>query len=103
MLSQITYTVSLVALVPLERPEGPMSIYTELLTLVRDPKISNRSLDMTDKRRVLIGAALQVADAGLIEALSELLQYTGGWDLPLHGDHPISKARLALKRAGVNL
>lgn len=79
------------------------SIYSELLALVRNPSVSNRSLDMTDRRRILIGAALQVADAGLIEALSELLQYTGGWDLPLHSDHPIAKARRALERAGVTL
>jgi hypothetical protein len=78
------------------------TIYSELLALVRDPHISNRSLDMTDRRRIIIAAALQVADANLIEALVELLQYTGGWDMT-DENHPIVKARRALERAGVQL
>ena len=79
-----------------------MSMYSEMIARFRDPAISNRSLDITEKRRVVILAALQIADANVIDALIELLQYNGGWDLK-DENHPIVKARRALERAGVKL
>lgn len=52
---------------------------------------SRAAIDLTNKRVDLLIAALEVADAGVVQALEDLLQYTGGWDLK-NPDHPIAKA-----------
>jgi hypothetical protein len=72
--------------------------YAELIAIFENAQ-SVRSIGLTEKRIDVILRALRVADAGLVEAMQNLLNYTGGWDLPLHGEHPISKARAALYRA----
>ena len=75
--------------------------FSELLA-VFESSISNRSLDVSGKRRELVIEALRIADADLVGALTQLLQYTGGWDLK-DPNHPIVIARTALERAGVKL
>lgn len=73
--------------------------FTELLAVL-ESDASNRSIEISgSKRRETVIAALRIADTGLVEAMQDLLNYTGGWDLPINGDHPISKARAALFRA----
>lgn len=52
---------------------------------------SLRSIDMTEKRVDMLIAGLEAIDAGVVQALEDLLQYTGGWDLK-NPDHPIVKA-----------
>lgn len=74
--------------------------YAELIAVLENSQ-SVRSINMTEKRVTVLVKALRIADAGLVDAIEDLLNYTGGWDLPLHGDHPISKARAALAKAGM--
>lgn len=72
--------------------------YAELIAVLQN-SATLRSINMTEKRVEVLVEALTIADSGIVQALEDLLKYTGGWDLPLHGDHPISKARLALLKA----
>ena len=75
--------------------------YKQLATVLGNiPRRDGRAaIDLTNNRVDTLIEALTIADSEIVQALEGLLQYTGGWDLPLHGDHPISKARLALKKA----
>lgn len=77
-----------------------MNRFTELLAIVESDEF--RMLELSGKRRETIVEALRIANAGVTDALSELLQYTGGWDLK-DPEHPIVKARHALECAGVKL
>lgn len=57
-----------------------------------------RSFDLTEKRVDVLVDALTIADSGIVEALEQLLNYTGGWDLK-DPEHPIVIARTALVKA----
>ena len=76
--------------------------YRELINVLQNAA-TVRSISLTEKRIDVLVEALTIADAGTVDALLELLNYTGGWDLPLEGDHPISKARRAVLKAGGKL
>jgi hypothetical protein len=71
--------------------------YTRLIAVLENSK-SLRSIDMTEKRVDVLIDALTVASSGIVEALEQLLNYTGGWDLK-EPKHPIVIARNALVKA----
>lgn len=75
--------------------------YAELITVFEN-SATVRSIGLTEKRIDVLLEALRIADAGVVDATVELLQYNGGWDLK-DEQHPIVKARRALERAGVKL
>jgi hypothetical protein len=84
-----------------------VSNYKQLATVLGNiPRRDGRAaIDLTNKRVDTLIEALVIADSGVVHALEELLQYTGGWDLK-DPNHPIVKAikvRETLKRAGVQL
>lgn len=57
------YTMSLVALLPLEKPGGLMNRFIELLAVL-ESDASNRSLEISGKRRDTLVEALRFAGAG---------------------------------------
>lgn len=71
--------------------------YRRLIAVLENAK-SLRSIDLTEKRVDVLVDALTVADSGIVEALEQLLNYTGGWDLT-DPKHPIVIARTALVKA----
>ncbi len=71
--------------------------YTRLIAVLENAK-SVRSISLTEKRIDVLVDALTVANSGIVEALEQLLNYTGGWDLK-NPEHPIVIARTALVKA----
>jgi hypothetical protein len=71
--------------------------YTRLIAVLENAK-SVRSIGLTEKRIDILVDTLTVASSGIVEALEQLLNYTGGWDLT-DPTHPIVIARTALVKA----
>lgn len=72
--------------------------YRQLINVLQNAR-SVRSISLTEKRVDMLVEGLTLADAGVLQALEDLLQYTGGWDLKkANPHHPIARAIVALEK-----